>query len=103
MNKLKTVRIGPIFFDIARVEKLLDDDGATKLDGDINYNLSRIQIEAVVGPQKAKQVLWHEIIHGLLRQSGVHVENCEVVCDVLSHGIMQVLMDNELIDTDMEV
>lgn len=101
--RLKQVRVGAIFFDIERVDKLIDDDGSTKLDGDVLYSKSKVRIDSSLEGQKAKQVLWHEILHILLRHANVEVSNLETICDVLSNGIMQVMYDNEMIDTDLEV
>ena len=89
------IKIGPIRFGVVKVVKLLDEEDSVKLDGCVTYSDSLIKVDSKLGEQKARQVVWHEIVHVLLRQGSVEVPDVERLCEVLSYGIMQVLDDNE--------
>jgi len=87
------VKIGPTVFEIELVERLVGPNNE-KLDGIIKYGDSKILIEDSFSNQHTRQVLWHEILHGILTQAGISLDNEEVVCDALSYGILNVLQDN---------
>lgn len=93
-NKMSArVKIGPQTFNIIIREDLHQEDGK-KLDGWIKFSESNIYLDSRLDPFAYKQVLWHEIIHGLLTQSGV-TNIPEESVDSLSYGIMSILQDNE--------
>lgn len=93
MNKLpSSVTLAGIKYDIVEVEKLIDDDGITKLDGNINYAITQIQIEKNLSDQLKIVTLWHEVIHGLLRQA--EIEHEEKIVSVLGYGICGFIQDN---------
>jgi len=93
MNKLpSSVTLAGIKYDIVEVEKLIDDDGITKLDGSIKYAITQIQIEKNLSDQLKIVTLWHEVIHGLLRQA--EIEHEEKIVSVLGYGICGFIQDN---------
>jgi len=90
------VQIGPIRYAVHLVEDLHDFDGEGKrhgLDGHIKYGPCELQIEQALNSQRAVQVLWHEILHGIMTGAGLG-DHDEKVIDVLSHGLMDVLQRN---------
>jgi len=97
---MDTIKIGPIEFDIEIVDNLHSPDGKDKLDGIIMYKGTTIQIDGDANAQASRQILWHEIIHGILTQAGIQIKNEENICEVLSHGIMSVLQNNGWLHDD---
>jgi hypothetical protein len=89
----KEIRIGPIVFKVVLVWRLTAEDNTKKIDGHIVYSSSEIKIEAGLEEQRKRQVIWHEIIHGILTQAGIYDQD-EKAVDVLAHGVMDVLHDN---------
>ena len=93
MNKLpSSVTLAGIKYDIVEVEKLIDDDGITKLNGNIKYAITQIQIEKNLSDQLKIVTLWHEVIHGLLGQA--EIEHEEKIVSVLGYGICGFIQDN---------
>jgi hypothetical protein len=90
---LNKVKIGGIVYSINIVDKLLSDDN-TKLDGQISYTNSEINLDSRLSEQTRYQILWHEILHGILTHAG----NTELIgeedINVLAYSIMQILRDN---------
>lgn len=95
-----TIRIGPIDFSVRAIERLVNDNGSEKLDGHIKYATSEILVEANTEAQAQRQVIWHEIIHGILTQAG-YSEHDEKMIDIISYGVMQVLRDNPILRGDL--
>lgn len=88
-----SVRIGGIDYEVAQVPDL--NDGNNILYGRIIYGQSIIQINSSnQGHQHRCIALWHEILHGILEHAHLKIEEDELVVDVLSKGIYQVLQDN---------
>lgn len=87
-----TLRIGGVDFSVAEIEDLRE--GNTGLNGHIRFNLSTIEVEATLGEQQKRTVIWHEVIHGILEHAGFDEHEERMVC-ALGYGIVQVLKDNE--------
>ena len=85
-------RSGGIEYEVEYVPDLRDGDA--RLNGWIQYDPSKISIEAKLGEQMTAQVVWHEILHGIATQAGRHNELKENTIDALAYGIVQVLRDN---------
>ena len=92
---MNSVKIGPMVYTVSVVERLEGDDGH-KIDGHIIYNTLSVALDAALAPQMARQVLWHEILHGILNQSGLPDigDKEEAIIDVLAYGIIGALDDN---------
>lgn len=90
---IEIVLIGGIQYPVHRVAELRDGD--TKLDGHIKYRPYSINLDAELGEQGERVVLWHEVLHGILAQAGFrHEDEHEQLLDALAYGIVQVLQDN---------
>ena len=87
------IRLGPRDFTVTVLDRLVDSDGGKKLDGHIKYSECEIEIDGKLSGQAAKQVVWHEALHGLVVMLGQEMEESKI--DALAYGIMQVLRDNE--------
>lgn len=92
MTLPENIRIGPIDFSVIQVDVLTDESNTTKLNGHIKYNLSEIRIDAELEEQAARQVIWHEVVHGILTLG--QIEHDERLVQIVSYGVMQVLRDN---------
>lgn len=86
------VKIGPIRFKIQYIKNLRDERGS--LDGWIRHHTSTISIDKSLNEQRARLVLWHEIIHAILTHGG-YSDHDERMIDVLAGGVMNVLNENK--------
>ena len=87
-----TIRIGPIDYAIELVDDLKTEDDEPA-DGWICYVDGAIRLDTALNPQLRRVTLWHEVLHGILTQTG-RQEHDEGLLDALAHGIAQVLRDN---------
>lgn len=87
------VKIGPMTYEVKIVEHLLGCDGK-KLDGQITYSKPTIELDSELSFDMQRQVLLHEIIHGILTHAGRHEEVSEDVIDAIAYGVFGVIKDN---------
>jgi len=87
------IKIGGMVYQVVEVQGLTNGDKDTKLNGHIKYNDCEICVEAGLSPQAKLQTIWHEIVHGILTQSGAPKQN-ELMIDALAYGIVDVLKNN---------
>ena len=83
------VKIGGITYAVTR-DATLPDTGYA---GQIRYQRCQIIIAENVHPVAAQQILWHEIVHGIMQHAGI-TEQPESLVEAISYGVMQVLRDN---------
>ena len=88
----KNIKIGPILYRVRLVDSLTDDEDGTSLDGHIKHSACVILLRKDLPRQRIKQVLWHELIHGVIGTLGI--DQNEQVVEGLSNGIMLLLQDN---------
>lgn len=86
-----TVRIGVLDYQIRLVDQLRSDDDR-KLLGEIDYAAGTIRLDSAMRPAFRAVVLWHEIVHGIVEQTGL--EQSEGLANAIAHGVLQVLRDN---------
>lgn len=86
------ITIGPCEFTITFVEKLLDDDNSTKLNGHIRYDKTTIEIEDNLSNQTKMLTLMHEIIHGCDTFSNAEIT--EKQTELIANQLISVLRDN---------
>lgn len=86
------VKIGGIDYAVIRVKDLHSEQGI-KLDGCIVHNQFEICLDEDLAPTAVLQTLWHEILHGILVQSGF-TEHNEQIVDLLAFGIVSALTNN---------
>ena len=91
-----SVRISGVEYAIVTKPNLRDS--SRLLCGRIDYNTATIYLSETDCQSEEFRciVLWHEIIHGILEDRGLHLDEDveESVCEALSRGIYQVLQDN---------
>lgn len=85
-----SIRIGPFVYDVLIVDDLRD--GERRLDGNITYDDCVIRINSRLCEQMRVEVLWHEVIHGILAQAGLRWDDNKI--DILAHGLMRFRQDN---------
>jgi len=94
------IKIGPQKFKVVHVRDLRDKKDVSYF-GLITYGKSIIEIEDSIDKFSKHQVLWHEILHGLLTQAGISNHE-ESMIDALAYGIIQVLDDNKTLRKGIE-
>lgn len=92
MMDIKNVVIGPIEYDVTEEERILNDQNQDLI-GQIFYEKGTIKILKDIKEDVKRAVLLHEIIHGIFDGAGMR-DHDEQVVDMLSHGLVMVLMDN---------
>lgn len=95
MSLPDTIRIGGITYTVKVVERLTGDTG--RLDGEIKYGSTEILVDGDLNEQGAFQTMWHEVLHGILTQSGRWGEDhkkLEGIVEAIAYGLVQVLADN---------
>lgn len=93
-QEIDVVLVGPITYPIVRKEDLNDD--GKMLDGWVQYRPYSISVDANLGEQGERIVIWHEVLHAILVHAGFkHTDEHESVIEALSYGIVQVLQNNQ--------
>ncbi|MDR3572871.1 MAG: hypothetical protein P4L50_03335 [Anaerolineaceae bacterium] len=87
-----SIQIGPCKYQVDIVRDLRSDSDE-KLLGQIDYVNFVIHIDNKLNDQQTPFTLWHEIIHGILRNSCRGLK--ESVVDTLAFGIVDVLQRND--------
>lgn len=93
---IDTVKLGPVVYAVRQVENLHDfrpDGSRIDLNGRILHNECEMHLETKMHPQRARLVLWHEIVHGILSNAGVE-DHDEKLVEALSIGLVEALRDN---------
>ena len=89
---IKNVIIGPIEYDVTEEDRILNSQNQDLL-GQIFYERGTLKVLKDIKEDVKRTVLLHEIIHGVFDNAGMR-DHDERVIDVLSHGLVMVLMDN---------
>lgn len=87
-----TVKIGPVVYTITENQRFPQDS----LAGQIRYLEQVIEIQPKMAATITEVALWHEMLHGILFAGGFR-EQDEQMLDVLAHGIVRLLQDNEFL------
>ena len=90
----ESIRIAGVEYAVKYVPHL--NNGTNLAYGHIDFENSVIQLSATIGTehQKMCKTLWHEILHGIVENNGMEIENEEAIVDMFAKGIYQVLQDN---------
>ena len=98
----ESVRIAGVEYAVRYVPHL--NNGVNLAYGHIDYENSVIDLSATIGTehQKMCKTLWHEILHGIVENSGMTIKNEEAIVDMFAKGIYQVLQDNGARFFDLE-
>lgn len=90
----ESIRIAGVEYEVRYVPHL--NNGTNLAYGHIDYENSVIELSDTLGTehQKRCKILWHEILHGIVENNGMQIENEEDIVDMFAKGIYQVLQDN---------
>ncbi len=95
----KEIKIGPFTYQIKRPEVLYNEKGQ-ELYGQISYAEQVIRLSQVGSIERQESSLLHEIIHGVLDQTGHADEVEEEIVETLGIGLYEVLKENGLLRED---
>ena len=88
------IRIAGVEYAVKYVDKLTHNYRETY--GQIDFNSSEIRINSDPNfSEHTKNItLLHEIIHGIIQNNGIEIEDEEQIIEIISKGMYQVLQDN---------
>lgn len=88
------IRIGAIDYTVKEepdAVRVLDD--GTEYDGLIDYTAATISVTNNCAPQVKRQILLHEVIHGVLKHAGQRHSD-EMLVQALGYGLLDLIQDN---------
>lgn len=91
---MRNIRIIGIDHELRFIDRLRDNGNSNSLTGHIIYSHPAIEIDSSCSKQVQYQTIWHEIIHGIATYMNITLT--EETVDAVSHGIIQVIRDNNL-------
>lgn len=96
MTLPKTVKVGLHTYTVSEAENIERKEDGAYLFGHISHEEQTIDIRMALQPDMKKVALLHEIIHGVLFQTGHFLDGTdeERICVALSHALVQILRDN---------
>lgn len=92
----EVVRIGSCFYDVKFVDKelVLNHQECYAL---IDYNNHVIQISNKLGDiQQQEKSFLHELLHGIVQDRALEIEDEEFIVDELAKGLHQIILDNPI-------
>ena len=88
------VRIGGVEYCVVEEDRL--NNGEVMLAGEIRHTACEIAIASGYAHEYQCLTLWHEILHGIEMQMQLDLgDKREQIIEAFSHGVYQVLQDNE--------
>lgn len=96
MNIIDKVRIGSMYYNIKLTDETLVLNGR-ECKGMIDYEFHEIKINNKVhDSQGQEQTFLHELIHGIIRERNLDLENSneETIVDEIATGLHQIIKDN---------
>lgn len=94
MNIPETVRIGSCDYVVELTTNNLVVDGK-ECYAQIDYNFHKISINSKLADKQHNEVSFlHELLHGIMKDRNLELENEELVVEELSRGFHQVIKDN---------
>lgn len=97
MNRLQ---MGSLTFRVEKVNDLqydTEDGGKASAFGLFNLSETFIQIEAGLNPSLERVILLHEVLHGILEQTGEKGDHEEQLIDRLAYALMDLFSRNPLL------
>lgn len=88
------VRIGSTDYEVKLTKENLVCDGRECV-GTIDYGFHIINIQEGIQDKQAQEITFlHELLHGIVRERNLEIENEELVVEEISRGLHQVIRDN---------
>lgn len=88
----ESVIINGMRYSVNIIKDLRSEDDKDKLDGQIAFGYSRIELEEDQSPQAMLVTLLHEVVHGIYKTS--NREQDEAICELISYGMAGFLLNN---------
>lgn len=86
------LKIGGLKYELVYVKDLKDTKDNSKLNGQIQWDDCRVDIDDAISKQKQNQVIVHEALHGIL--DDYCLEDNENIVRRIGHGIYEFIVDN---------
>lgn len=88
------VKIGAMEYEVIKTDKpiLLDNEVCN---GVIDYGNLFIEISNNRAIQKQEETFIHEMLHGIIRERNLILEDEEMIVEEISKGLYQVINDNK--------
>lgn len=97
MHIPSNVRVGSCDYTVGFVEHALTLNGQECL-GIVDCNMHRISINRTLGDQQQReQTFLHELLHAVVNERGLELDNEELVVNELAKGLHQVIRDNPML------
>lgn len=91
------VRVGSCDYAVEFVEHPLTLNGQECI-GIVDCHMHQISINRTVGDyQRHEQTFLHELLHAIVHDRGLELDNEETIVDELAKGLHQVIRDNPMI------
>lgn len=95
MNIPDNIRIGSTDYEIQRTINPIIMDGKACY-GTIDYDFGIIKLnESIQGQQQLEKTFLHEVLHGMLREQNIIVEDEEEIVEKLAISLYQLIRDNQ--------
>lgn len=96
------IKIGSMEYEVIKTDKpiLLNDQACN---GVIDYENLFIEISTNRATQKQEETLMHEVLHGIIHERNLILEDEEMIVEEISKGLYQVIKDNPDIFTDKKI
>lgn len=88
----ESIRIAGAEYEVETVKDL--NDGQRVLAGQIDYTACKIRLGETLEGDARHLTLWHEIVHGIVNNAQLELEDEERVVEAMARGIFQILSDN---------
>ncbi|RDY22870.1 hypothetical protein CHF27_011150 [Romboutsia maritimum] len=87
------IKIGSMEYKVTKTDKpLILDNKECK--GTIDYENLVINISTNIAEQRQEETFIHEVLHGIIRERNLILEDEEMIVDEISKGLYQVIKDN---------
>ncbi len=87
------IKIGSMEYEVIKTSKpiLLDNQACN---GIIDYEYLFIEINTNRAVQKQEETFIHEVLHGIIRERNLVLENEEMIVEEIGKGLYQFIKDN---------
>lgn len=95
------IKIGSFTFAVEITDKPIIVDNDSSYTGMINYHENKILIKTGLAEEVQKQILYHEVIHGIIAEYEINLkeDNEEKIVNCIAKGIYRLLLDNPELKT----
>lgn len=94
---ITTVKIGPVVYQVSEKPRLTSGNGdgtSSWVNGHIQYQENKLEIEQEMSEVMKVAALWHEALHGMIYHAGHNDENIEPIIRALGYSLVTFINDN---------